>query len=82
MRDWRVTQLERMANVSIYRDSELEAEHVLEFGARHVAIATGSTWRRDGVGRDCGFAVPGFDGADCLHARRHHVRARSRARAR
>jgi dimethylamine/trimethylamine dehydrogenase len=63
VRDWRVTQLERMANVSIYRGSELEAEHVLEFGARHVAIATGSTWRRDGVGRDSGFAVDGFDGA-------------------
>jgi dimethylamine/trimethylamine dehydrogenase len=49
-----------MANVSIYRDSALDAEHVLEFGARHVAIATGSTWRRDGIGRDSGF--PLFDG--------------------
>jgi dimethylamine/trimethylamine dehydrogenase len=64
VRDWRVGQLERMANVSIYRDSSLAAEHVLEFGARHVAIATGSTWRRDGVGRDSGFPVPGFDGAN------------------
>ena len=61
VRDWRVTQLERMANVSVYRDSKLEAEHVLEFGARHVAIATGSTWRKDGVGRDSGFPLPGFD---------------------
>jgi dimethylamine/trimethylamine dehydrogenase len=61
VRDWRVTQLERMANVSIYRCSELEADHVLEFGARHVAIATGSVWRRDGVGRDSGFPI--FDGA-------------------
>jgi dimethylamine/trimethylamine dehydrogenase len=64
VRDWRVTQLERMANVSIYRGSELEAEHLLEFGARHVAIATGSRWRHDGVGRDSGFAVPGFVGPD------------------
>ena len=64
VRDWRVGQLERMANVSIYRESPLEAEHVLEFGARHVAIATGSTWRRDGIGRDSGFEVPGFDGAN------------------
>jgi dimethylamine/trimethylamine dehydrogenase len=61
VRDWRVTQLERMDNVSIYRGSELEPEHVLEFGARHVAIATGSTWRGDGVGRDSGFEIPGFD---------------------
>ena len=64
VRDWRVTQLERMANVTIYRESDLQAEHVLEFGARHVAIATGSLWRRDGVGRDSGFPVPGFDGPD------------------
>jgi dimethylamine/trimethylamine dehydrogenase len=63
VRDWRVGQLEKMANVSIYRDSALEAEHVLEFGARHVAIATGSIWRSDGVGRDSGFPVAGFDGA-------------------
>ncbi len=63
VRDWRVTQLERMANVSIYRGSAIEAEHVLEFGARHVAIATGSAWRRDGVGRDSGFALEGLDGA-------------------
>src|SRR5439155_1207079 len=62
VRDWRVTQIERMANVSIYRASELEAEHVLEFGARHVAIATGASWRGDGVGRDSGFAIAGFDG--------------------
>jgi dimethylamine/trimethylamine dehydrogenase len=64
VRDWRVGQLERMANVSIYRDSALEAEHVLEFGARHVAVATGSTWRRDGIGRDSGFAI--FDGESVL----------------
>jgi dimethylamine/trimethylamine dehydrogenase len=64
VRDWRVTQLERMANVSIYRESKLEAEHVLEFGARHVALATGSAWRRDGIGRDSGFEVPGFNGPD------------------
>jgi dimethylamine/trimethylamine dehydrogenase len=64
VRDWRVTQLERMANVSIYRGGALEAEHVLEFGARHVAIATGSVWRGDGIGRESGTALPGFDGAN------------------
>ncbi len=62
VRDWRVGQLERMANVSIYRGSAIEAEHVLEFGARHVALATGSAWRRDGVGRDSGYPI--FDGPD------------------
>jgi dimethylamine/trimethylamine dehydrogenase len=53
-----------MANVSIYRGGALEADHVLEFGARHVAIATGSAWRGDGIGRNSGTALPGFDKAN------------------
>jgi len=61
VRDWRVGQLQRMANVTIYRDSRLTAEDVLGFGSGHVVIATGAMWRRDGVGREHGFAVPGFD---------------------
>jgi dimethylamine/trimethylamine dehydrogenase len=66
VRDWRVGQLQRLANVTIYRDSRLTAEDVLGFAADHVAIATGATWRRDGVGRDSGFAIPGFDHAAVL----------------
>lgn len=62
VRDWRVGQLNRMTNVSIYRDSRLGADDVLEFGADHVVLATGSHWRRDGYGRSNGAAVPGFDG--------------------
>ncbi|HEY2662113.1 MAG TPA: FAD-dependent oxidoreductase [Caulobacteraceae bacterium] len=63
VRDWRVGQLNKLTNVHIYRDSRLEAEHVQEFGARHVVVATGALWRRDGVGRENGFALEGFDGA-------------------
>jgi dimethylamine/trimethylamine dehydrogenase len=40
-----------MANVQAYFDSRLGADDVLAMGFQHVAIATGSTWRRDGVGR-------------------------------
>jgi len=63
VRDWRVGQLNKLANVHIYRDSPLDASNVLEFGARHVVIATGSRWRRDGVGRENGAAIVGFDGS-------------------
>jgi dimethylamine/trimethylamine dehydrogenase len=63
VRDYRVQQLASMANVSIYRDSRLTAEHVLEFGAARVVIATGSIWRRDGIGRAHSTPVPGLDGA-------------------
>ncbi|MHA1152667.1 MAG: oxidoreductase [Alphaproteobacteria bacterium] len=51
VRDYRVQQIGRMANVEVYRESELDADAVLEVGADHVAIATGATWRPDGFGR-------------------------------
>ncbi|WP_371367145.1 FAD-dependent oxidoreductase [Pseudomonas sp. QL9] len=60
VRDWRVGQLQPMANVNIYLDSPLSAADIRDFGAGHVAIATGSRWRHDGVGRANGWAVPGF----------------------
>jgi dimethylamine/trimethylamine dehydrogenase len=51
VREYRVQQIERMANVEIYRESELAADDVLAVAADHVGIATGATWRRDGFGR-------------------------------
>jgi dimethylamine/trimethylamine dehydrogenase len=63
VRDWRVGQLNKMTNVRIYRDSPLDAPNILEFGARHVVIATGARWRGDGVGRENGVAIAGFEGA-------------------
>ena len=51
VRDWRLGQIQKMANVGLHLDSALEPEHVLEFGARHVVIATGARWRDDGIGR-------------------------------
>lgn len=62
VRDWRVGQLNKLGNAQIYRDNMLEAESILEFGPRHVVVATGSRWRRDGVGRENGAAIPGFAG--------------------
>jgi dimethylamine/trimethylamine dehydrogenase len=49
--DYRVHQLLKAPNVEIYRESPLSASDVLDFGYDHVLIATGSTWRNDGVGR-------------------------------
>ncbi len=51
VKDYREYQISQMANVDIYFDSALTAEDILEFGFEHVALATGSTWRRDGVAR-------------------------------
>jgi dimethylamine/trimethylamine dehydrogenase len=63
VRDWRVTQLQKMANVAIYRENDIKAADVLEFGAERVVLATGCHWRRDGYGRSNGAAIPGFDTA-------------------
>lgn len=51
VRDWRIWQLQRVANTELYLQSELNAENILEYGIANIAIATGATWRRDGVGR-------------------------------
>jgi dimethylamine/trimethylamine dehydrogenase len=51
VRDWRITQIEKLDNVEVYLESELEADQILEFGADRVVLATGADWRRDGVGR-------------------------------
>lgn len=51
VRDYREAQIKQMPNVEVYFDSELSAQQILEFGFQHVALATGSHWRRDGVGR-------------------------------
>src|SRR5581483_11968508 len=50
VRDYRIYQLERMSNVQIFRGSPVEADDILQFGARHVVLATGAGWRVDGVG--------------------------------
>jgi dimethylamine/trimethylamine dehydrogenase len=50
VRDWRIGRLQELANVELYLDSKLSAKDVLEFGFDHVLIATGATWRKDGVG--------------------------------
>jgi dimethylamine/trimethylamine dehydrogenase len=60
VRDWRLGQIERMANVSVYRESPMSADDVIEFGAGHVVVATGCSWRRDGFGRS-NRAIKGCD---------------------
>jgi dimethylamine/trimethylamine dehydrogenase len=59
--DWRVTQIEKLRNVAVYRGSSMQAADVLDSGLAHVILATGATWRRDGVGRTLWRPVPGHD---------------------
>lgn len=51
VRDYREYQISQLANVSTFLESELDAAQVLDFGFNHVVVATGSSWRADGVAR-------------------------------
>jgi dimethylamine/trimethylamine dehydrogenase len=50
--DWRLTQINKIENIYFYPSSPMTAKDILESGAPHVILATGATWRRDGVGRN------------------------------
>ncbi|MCP4387522.1 MAG: FAD-dependent oxidoreductase, partial [Gammaproteobacteria bacterium] len=61
VRDWRLGQLVKMPNVAIYPDNRLDAEAVVELEMQHVIVATGASWRNDGVGR---YRNSPFDGCE------------------
>ena len=70
VRDYRVQMLDRIPEVSVYRENTLSAEEIIEFSSKdhfdysHVMLATGSYWRNDGIGRNHREAVPGLEKID------------------
>jgi dimethylamine/trimethylamine dehydrogenase len=61
--DIRIYELQQKANVSLYLDSRLSADEIVELGNTHVILATGSTWRLDGVGRSSRRGISGLESA-------------------
>lgn len=59
--DWRLTQISKLPQVSLYPGSPMQAADVLESGLAHVIVATGAQWRRDGQGRTVLRPLPGHD---------------------
>ncbi len=49
--DYRLGQLGPLPNAQLFPASRMTPEDILGFGADHVCIATGATWRRDAVAR-------------------------------
>ncbi len=47
--DWRRTQLAKLDNVTVICGQRLDASEVLDYGADIVIVATGSSWRGDGL---------------------------------
>ena len=65
VRDYRLSQLDKLPNVEIFPGSEMDIAAVRETGCSLVAVATGSRWRKDGIGRHTQSAIAGSD--------QHHV---------
>ena len=59
--DYRIYQLQQLGNVNIYLDSHLDAQQILELGIAQVFVATGSRWRKDGVGRTSRRPIGGLE---------------------
>ena len=49
--DHRIYDLQQRGNVETFLESPLTAQDVIELGIPNVFVATGASWRRDGVGR-------------------------------
>jgi dimethylamine/trimethylamine dehydrogenase len=59
--DWRLMQIRKMNNVTVYPSSPMSTDDILETGAQNIILATGSTWRRDGMGRTLRKPIRGCD---------------------
>jgi dimethylamine/trimethylamine dehydrogenase len=58
--DYRLHQISKLANVEMFRASRMTAGDIIDTGAAHVIVATGSHWRADGRGRHFRAPQPGF----------------------
>jgi dimethylamine/trimethylamine dehydrogenase len=65
--DYRETMLKKMDWVKLYPASKLKSHDIIEFSAKdkfefsHIFMATGATWRRDGVARQHRDPIPGLN---------------------
>jgi len=66
--DYRMGQIDKLPNVELFRESPMSAEEILGHGFDHVAIATGATWKADGVGRANSQPIPIDPAAEVLTA--------------
>ncbi|MGE3829550.1 MAG: FAD-dependent oxidoreductase, partial [Parvibaculaceae bacterium] len=58
VRDYREHMISKLSAVSVYRESPMRAEDIAAIDCDHVVIATGSHWRRDGLGTIGELPVP------------------------
>jgi dimethylamine/trimethylamine dehydrogenase len=59
--DWRAIQLAKLDAIEVITSRRLDPSDVLDYGAQLVIVATGSTWRGDGVQPHANAAIVGVD---------------------
>ena len=59
--DNRVHEILQKNNIEVYRESRITAEHIDELGINNVFLATGSSWRKDGIGRSRRSPIQGLE---------------------
>lgn len=64
--DYREAQLAKLDNVEVFMQSEMTADDIIENDFNHVVVATGASWRHDGVGRFHTQPIDIAEGADVL----------------
>ncbi len=59
--DWRLTQIQKMKQIGLHPSSPMTKQEILASGQKHIMIATGARWRKDGVGRSHCKPIPGHE---------------------
>lgn len=60
VKDYRLYQLQQMANVNLFANSPMDRQQIQDFAADNVILATGAKWRNDGLGSTQLQAIEGF----------------------
>ena len=59
--DNRVHEILQKNNIEVYKESRLTAELIDELDIKNIFLATGSTWRKDGIGRSRRNRIQGLE---------------------
>ncbi|MFN2235571.1 MAG: FAD-dependent oxidoreductase [Anaerolineales bacterium] len=59
--DWRLTQIDKLSNVTLYPSSLMNAEDIRQADFKRLVLATGAHWRADGISRARWKPLSGLD---------------------
>lgn len=66
VKDYREYMINQSSQIDLYMNNSLTAANIVDLEIPHVFIATGSVWRRDGIGRHHAFPIDGIESTQVL----------------